>query len=118
MENIMHCLLCKHGANEITECTPIDGVIVCGDCAHDEALFGECEYCLHTVPSDELVEADDERQTHYCKSCVPQRYSENDAPTFGDKGWISYRSAVAREALTTTTTDLGNALSNMLKAAS
>ena len=113
----MHCLLCKHGANELVECTPIDGVFICEMCAWNDGLFGECEYCRDTVPSYELIEADGERQTYYCKSCVPSRYSENDAPTFGDEGWDKYYRAVrADEALTTTSTDLGNALSNMLKA--
>ena len=110
----MHCLLCKHGANELVECTPIDGVIVCGDCAHDEALFGECDGCGEKIRSDDLIEADD--HLVWCSLCVPYRWSENDAPTFGDKGWRKYRQAVAKEALETTATDLGNALSSVLRA--
>ena len=42
--NTMHCLLCKHGAGEITECEPIQGYAVCEICAHDECLFDEPEY--------------------------------------------------------------------------
>ena len=111
----MHCLLCKHGANELVECTQIDGVIACEDCAHDECLFANCENCGNAIRTDKMIEADNGEI--YCTSCVPYRWSENDAPTFCDDGWDKYSSALKAEALATTATDLGNALSKALKVA-
>ena len=108
----MHCLLCKHGANEITECTPIDGVIVCADCAHDETLFCKCEDCGGQHKSEDMIEADN--GDVFCNSCVPYRWSENDAPTTGDEGWAHYRDALSKENLSITGCDLSNALSTAL----
>ena len=113
----MNCLLCLHGADEITPANPKyePHAFVCDDCAHDECLFSECENCGNEYPTFGLIQADDGNQTVYCGSCVPYRWSENDPPETGEEGWGKYADAAAKENLTITGNDLSSALSNMLK---